>query len=231
MDEVIAQNSAKVRLQIAEVCNRYGRKSDEITIVAVTKGFPPTVVRNAVAVGFNQIGENRVQEAEPKIAVLGHIAAYHMVGHLQSNKVKKAVQLFDVIQSVDSLNLAEELNKSVKAMSRTIECYVQVNTSGEAQKFGVASGECLGLIEKIQKLPNIKLTGLMTIGPLTNDENSIRNAFSKCRALFIKGAALVGSDFQYLSMGMSDDFPLAIAEGSTMIRLGTAIFGPRLAQN
>ncbi len=180
-----------------------------------------------MALGFNHIGENRVQDAEPKFNELGHIATYHLVGHLQSNKAKKAVPLFDVIQSVDSLALAEEINKHAQAAGRKIECYIQVNSSGEAQKSGVSPDEYLELVNKVVNLSHVKLTGLMTIGPLTQDDKAIRAAFSRCRKLFEQGQEISGSEFEHLSMGMSDDYQLAIAEGSTMIRLGTALFGPR----
>ncbi len=230
MKDVIARNAVKVRGQIAELCEKCGRKVGEITIVAVTKGFPPLSIARAVALGFHEIGENKVQEAESKITELGPIACYHMVGHLQSNKAKKAVQLFDVIQSVDSLGLAEEINKHALAANRKIECYIQVNISGEKQKSGVSPNNFLEMVDKVRQHSHIKLTGLMTIGPLTKDEKSIRAAFAKCRELFLAGQKLAGPDFQHLSMGMSDDYHLAIAEGSTMIRLGTAIFGPLAAK-
>ncbi len=227
MNDLIARNAITVRGRITEICGKYGRRVEEIAIVAVTKGFPATTIRSAVENGFNQIGENRVQDAEPKITELGHIATYHLVGHLQSNKAKKAVQLFDVIQSVDSINLAEEIYKYAKVVNRKIECYVQVNCSGEVQKSGVSPDSCLELVKKVNMLSHIKLTGLMTIGPLTEDQKAIRTAFAKCRELFQEGQKMVGPEFEHLSMGMSDDYHLAIAEGSTMIRLGTAIFGSR----
>ena len=230
MENTITQNAVTVRGRIAEICEQCGRKIDEILIVAVTKGFPSSAIKEAVAAGFHEIGENHVQEAEPKITELGPIARYHMVGHLQSNKTKKAVKLFDVIQSVDSLDLAEEIDRHGHALGKRIECYVQVNASGERQKSGVAPSETIELIKKIKTLSNIKLTGLMTIGPLTEDEHTIHSSFRTCRELFNKGAALLGADVEHLSMGMSDDYHLAIAEGSTMIRLGTAIFGRRPAQ-
>lgn len=230
MKDVIARNTVKVHGRIAEICEKHGRRIDEIQIIAVTKGFPVLAIKHAVAAGFNQIGENRVQDAEPKITELGRIATWHMIGHLQSNKAKKAVQLFDVIQSIDSLSLAEEVNKHAASEDRIIECLVQVNSSGEKQKFGVPPDKCLELVQNTLKLPHIKLTGLMTIGPLSDDEEPIRTAFKLCRDLFKKAANLAGPQFEHLSMGMSDDYPIAIAEGSTMIRLGTAIFGPRPAQ-
>jgi pyridoxal phosphate enzyme (YggS family) len=225
--KIIAANAVKVHGLVAEACAKYNRKVDQITVVAVTKGFPSVVIQHAVAAGFQNIGENKIQEAEPKILELGPIATYHLVGHLQSNKTKKAVQLFNVIQSVDSIELAEEINKHALALNRTVNCLVQVNSSGECRKFGVAPKDCIGLIKKVKQYSHINLTGLMTVGPLTDDKNAVRSAFAKCRELFLSGTEIIGTGFEHLSMGMSDDFEFAIAEGSTMIRLGTAIFGPR----
>ena len=199
-------------------------------MVAVTKTHPAATIMTAIAGGLHNIGESRLQDAEPKLLEVGHIARFHMVGHLQSNKAKKAVELFDVIQSVDSLKLATEINHHAEAIDRTIECYVQVNCSGESQKSGVAPEECLKLLKQINELPAISLTGLMTIGPLTEDTDEIRQAFRRCNELFKQGRDLIGSDFDTLSMGMSDDFELAIAEGSTMIRVGTLLFGERQPQ-
>jgi len=227
MKDILAKNSTLVRGRIAEVCDEHNRDVDDISIIAVTKSFPASLISTAVAAGFHYIGESRVQEAESKIEELGRIAFFHLIGHLQTNKAKKAVRLFDVIQSVDSLKLAHEINKAASSEKRTIECYIQVNSSGEDQKFGVAIDDCLELIKKTGEMKNIKLTGLMTIGPLTDDENSIRTAFARCRELYYKGKEICGSGFEHLSMGMSDDYPLAIAEGSTTIRLGSALFGPR----
>jgi pyridoxal phosphate enzyme (YggS family) len=227
MKEQIAENAVEVRGLVAQACENANRDTDEITIVAVSKTFPSVAIKTAVAAGFHHIGESRIQEAEPKINELGRIAAFHLVGHLQTNKAKKAVQLFDVIQSVDSLKLAHEISRHAETENRNIECYVQVNCSGEDQKFGAPPEECLELLRKISGLPRINLTGLMTIGPLTEDESRIRNAFALCNELFKQGQEIIGPDFENLSMGMSDDFALAINEGATVIRLGTAIFGPR----
>lgn len=180
----------------------------------------------AVAAGIHNIGESRLQEAEPKITEVGQIARFHMVGHLQTNKVKKAVQLFDVIQSVDSYKLAEEINRRAAEIDRVIECYVEINCSGEEQKYGAAPGETVELIKRVNNLDNINLTGLMTVGPLAEDREQIRQSFSMCQELFKEGREIIGDEFDTLSMGMTDDFELAIAEGSTMIRIGTGIFGP-----
>jgi pyridoxal phosphate enzyme (YggS family) len=229
MKEIISANLMELRGRIAEACELYDRDANDITIVAVAKKHSTRVVQTAVAAGLRDIGESRIQEAEPKILEVGPIARFHMVGHLQSNKVKTAVSLFDVIQSVDSLKLAEEINHRAAEVDRTIECYIQVNSSGEDTKYGVAPEATLELIGKVKDLPFVRLGGLMTIGPLSDDEDRIRSAFRLCRELFKQGREIAGADFTDLSMGMSDDFGLAIAEGTTMIRVGTAIFGPRLA--
>ncbi len=213
--------------RIAEACEEYDRDAHDITLVAVSKTQPASLIQIAVAAGCRDIGESRMQEAEPKIIEVGHIARYHMIGHLQTNKVKKAVQYFDVIHSVDSLKLAEEISKRAGEIERTIECLIEVNISGEEAKNGVAPQDTLDLVKKVHRLPNIELTGLMTIGPLSDDEDDIRESFADCRELFKQGKAIVGDQFDCLSMGMSGDFELAIAEGSTMIRVGTAIFGAR----
>ncbi len=227
MKDIISRNLMELRGQIAEACDQYDRDADDITIVAVTKTHPTTVIKTAVAAGIHEIGESKVQEADQKINDVGHIARFHMVGHLQTNKAKKAVLLFDVIQSIDSFKLAWEINRQAGLVDRTIECYIEVNSSGESQKFGVAPSECLDFVRKVNALDNIKLTGLMTIAPFTDDEDTVRRSFRLCHELFDQASEIAGDNFDTLSMGMSDDFPLAIAEGATMIRIGTALFGPR----
>ena len=227
MKDTISRNLVELRGRIAKACDQYGRDADDIIIVAVTKTHPTAIIKTTVAAGIHEIGESRVQEAEPKIIEVGAIARFHMVGHLQTNKVKKAVELFDVIQSVDTFKLAREISRQAELVDRTIECFIEVNSSGESQKFGAAPEECLDLVQKVNALDNIKLTGLMTIGPFTDDEEAVRRSFRLCHELFEKAKDIAGEDFDVLSMGMSDDFPLAIAEGATMIRIGTALFGPR----
>ncbi len=229
MKDKISSNLIELRGRIVEACEEYDRDADDISILAVTKRFPASVIQTVVAAGLLDIGENRVQEAGAKIEELGAIARYHLIGHLQSNKARKAVSLFDVIQSVDSLKLAEEISRRAAEIDRTIECLIQVNVSGEESKFGVNPEAALELIRRAKDLPHIELTGLMAMGPLTDDQDAIRAAFRAGNELFKQGQDLVGDDFDTLSMGMTDDFPLAIAEGSTMIRVGTALFGPRPA--
>lgn len=230
MKQHISDNLIQLRGQIADACDEYDRDVDDITIVAVSKTHPARAISRVVAAGIHNIGESRIQEAEPKIHEVGKIARFHMIGHLQTNKVKKAVELFDVIQSVDSLKLAEEIEKRAAEIDRTIECYVEVNCSGEEQKEGVAPEEAIELVKRITEFKHIKLTGFMTMAPLTDDEDRVRGAFRRCYDLYKAGRDVFGQEFDTLSMGMSGDFALAIAEGSTMIRVGTAIFGPRQAR-
>ncbi len=227
MKDNISKNLVELHGRIAEACEKYNRDADDITIVAVTKTHSPAVIRTAVAAGLHNIGESKIQEAEPKIIEVGQIARFHLVGHLQTNKVKKAVHLFDMIQSVDSIKLAEEVSRRAGEVDRTIECLIEVNCSGESQKYGVAPDQCLDLVRQVSQLSNIDLVGLMTVGPFVDDEQTVRDAFRICRQLFKAGQDIVGDKFDTLSMGMTHDFPLAIAEGATMIRIGTALFGER----
>ena len=228
MKDDLAANLTQLRGRIAQACDDHDRDTDDITIVAVTKTQPAQAVKTAVAVGLHDIGESRIQEAQQKIEETGHIARFHMIGHLQTNKVKKAVELFDVIHSVDSLKLAEEINRQASRQEHSIECMIEVNCSGESQKFGVDPADCLNLVAEINCLENVELTGLMTIAPHTDDDDAVRAAFAQCHKLFKRGRDLVGDGFDELSMGMTGDFELAIAEGATIIRVGTLLFGPRL---
>lgn len=234
MKETISNNLVELHGQIAEVCEKFDRDTDDITIVAVSKTFPAQLIKIVIAAGIHDIGESRLQHAEPKILELGPIARYHMVGRLQSNKVKKAVSIFDVIQSVDSLKLAEEINRRASEIERTIECLIQVNITGNPDQSGVSPNEAQRLADQISRMDRIILAGLMTIGPNVNHSNNdteaeIRGAFAECRGLFDSIRGNANDDFDTLSMGMSHDFRLALAEGATMIRIGTKIFGPREA--
>ena len=227
MYQHIKENLERLKARITAAAGRAGRSLEEITLVAVSKTHPYDTVRAAVEYGVTDIGESRVQEAAPKIESLGKIAKWHMVGHLQTNKAKKAVQLFDMIQSVDSLKLAEEINRRAGQTGKRVECLIEVNSSGEEAKSGVAVADALELIEKVFRFESINLRGLMTIGPWTDNEQLIREAFRKTRELFADGTKVAGESFTILSMGMTDDFEIAIEEGSNMVRIGTAVFGPR----
>lgn len=193
-------------------------KAKTATIVAVTKGVPLEYILEAVQAGITDIGENRIQEALLKLPIIKKqypSIKFHMIGHLQTNKVKTALELFDVIQSVDSLHLAEEISKRA---TKPVEIMIEVNTSGEASKYGVAPEKTLELVQQVFHLPNLKVIGLMTIGPRTYDIGLIRKAFRTLRELKDK------TGLPHLSMGMSDDYPLAIEEGSDIIRVGRGIF-------
>lgn len=199
-------------------------RSNSALIVAVTKNMSIPKIIEALEAGICDIGENRVQEASTKYGAIKASfpnVRWHMVGHLQTNKVKAALLMFDVIQSVDSFHLALEINKRA---SKPQEIFIEVNTSGEDSKYGVNPSDALELIRSISKLTNIKIGGLMTLGPLTQDKEKIRESFRTLRRLRDEIQAAGFSQVKHLSMGMSSDYPLAIEEGSDIIRIGRAIF-------
>lgn len=205
--------------------------NSEVILVAVTKNQPITAFLEVQQAGLGQIGENRVQEAAWKFPLLGKDfnLTRRMIGHLQSNKVNKALDLFHTIDSVDSLSLAQKINKRAKLLSLIIPVLLEINTSGEIQKNGFSINDIEAQLA-CRNLENLRVDGLMTIGPLTNDENTIRIAFKNLRELLNNLNTQLSSgqpQMQELSMGMSSDFEIAIEEGSTMIRLGTELFGPR----
>jgi len=225
----VAQNISLIRERIAVACRRAGRQPDEVTLVAVTKTVLAPMIREALAAGITTIGENRVQEASGKFAEIDEAAAWHLVGHLQTNKVKKALSIFSVIQSVDSSRLAEEIQRHAELSGRFVEVYLEVNTSGESSKFGIEPKHAVELARRISQLSNLRLNGLMTIGALTPDRERLRGCFWLLRQLRdeINATHLQNVKLQTLSMGMTDDFEMAIEEGSTMVRIGRAIFGER----
>jgi hypothetical protein len=205
---------------------RAGRDSEDITVVAVSKTRTLEEIRAVVDCGARVVGENRVQEARDKFAGATRDFELHMIGHLQTNKAKLAIELFDMVQSVDSLRIAEELSKEAGKAGRKLEVLLEVNSSGEEQKYGFQPAQVADAGAEIGQLANLRVSGLMTVGPLTEDKNEIRRAFAETYKLFEQMKARASS-LSVLSMGMSDDFELAIAEGSTMVRVGRAIFGPR----
>jgi pyridoxal phosphate enzyme (YggS family) len=220
-----AENLKRVKDNISTAAARAGRDPNEITLVVVTKTRTPDEIRKAAEAGVKVFGENRIQEAAAKIPKLTDLeVSWHMVGHLQRNKAKKALELFDVIQSLDSRRLATEINR--RAVS-PVPCLLEVNTSGEESKFGVAPGEVDAIISELAQYSNIDLRGLMTVGPLTTDINRIRRAFAELAGLFAEANANAGPAFRELSMGMTDDYETAIEEGATIVRIGRAIFGER----
>lgn len=226
----IVDNIINIKQRIQKTCHKIGRDASEITIVAVTKTVPADEIRLAIKHGIQHIGENRIQEADEKFLQLGKIATWHLVGHLQSNKVKKAVELFDLIQSVDSLHLAQEISRRMVDSQREIDCLIEVNTSEETTKYGAAVDSVLNLIKQISLLPGIRIKGLMTVGAFLPDPEDVRPGFKLLKELGkeILKAGVDKVDMKYLSMGMTNDFDVAIEEGSNMIRIGRAIFGERL---
>jgi pyridoxal phosphate enzyme (YggS family) len=228
----LRENIRAVRERIEKACARAGRSSGEISLVAVSKTMASERVQEAIDAGLDLFGENRVQDAAPKIRALGGDVTWHMIGHLQRNKVKKAVSLFDMIQSVDSYELAVEIDRRSGEMGKIMDVLVEVNTSAEGTKFGCRPEDSIDLIERMSHLRGITVTGLMTIGAFTDDESVVRKCFVTLRELARKTqeAGISGVEMRYLSMGMTSDFEIAIEEGSNMLRIGTAIFGPRQAR-
>ena len=231
MDDVdtaqIAENVSLVRGRIEQAARRAGRDPQEITLVAVSKTFPAEAISAAVEAGITDIGESRVQEGIAKIDALGRIATWHLIGHLQSNKAARAAEYFDVIQSLDSVAIAEKVSRHAVASDKTVDCLVEMNSSGEDSKFGLPPEDTIEAAEAIAALPGINLRGLMTIGPWTTNEGCVRKAFDFTREMFAEIRTKMGDRISILSMGMSSDYELAVECGSTMVRVGTAIFGAR----
>lgn len=226
----LAANLENIRQRIASACARAGRAPDSVTLLAVTKTHSPEVVAQAAALGLTLFGENKVQEAKAKIPLCPGRLRWHMIGHLQSNKCRDAVELFEMIQSVDSLALAEEINKRAEQASKTIPVLLEVNIVGEASKFGYQSEQLLRDLKHLNALPRIEIHGLMTIPPYTPLPEKVRPVFRQLRELKTKCEQALGAPLPQLSMGMSGDFEVAIEEGSTIVRIGTALFGERRKQ-
>ena len=221
----LAVSLREIEARIERACARAGRRRGEITLVAVTKTHGADFVRAALEAGIADIGENRVQEARAKIAEVGPAARWHLIGHLQSNKANEAARLFDVVQSVDSEALAAKLGRAAEAEGRTLDVFVQVNVGGEEQKSGIYPDAAEGLARAVEAIPSLRLRGLMTVPPFLAPED-VRPHFRRLRELRDRLRASC-ENCRELSMGMSDDFEVAIEEGATMIRLGRALFGAR----
>ena len=229
----ISDNIAQVRRRIAEAARRAGRDPAEISLMAVTKTQSPERIRKAYDAGLRVFGENRVQEFAGKAEALRDLAdaEWRMIGHLQSNKTGKAAELFSTVESVDSLRLAEKLNAASQLLGKKLAVLIEINLGGEAAKSGAAaeSEDLQELLRGAAKLEHLEFRGLMTVPPFTEDPQQVRPYFRKLRELRDQIAAqhLPGIEMQVLSMGMSHDFEVAIEEGSTCVRVGTAIFGER----
>jgi pyridoxal phosphate enzyme (YggS family) len=229
----IAENIAQIRERIENAARRAGRSASDIRLMAVTKTHPPERIRDAYSAGLRLFGENRVQEFSGKAAELSQLsqAEWHMIGHLQTNKATKAAELFTAIDSVDSIKLAERLNSSAQALNKKLDCLIEINVGGEVAKSGLApeSPELEALMTSAAKFESLRIRGLMTVPPFTNDPEGARPFFRKLRELRdeIARRKLPSVGMDVLSMGMSHDFEVAIEEGSTCVRVGTAIFGER----
>lgn len=223
----MAERLARLEERIAAACERARRKREEIVLVAVSKTHPPDVIAEAAALGVRVFGENKVQEARAKIPLCPSHLSWHMVGHLQSNKAKWAVELFDVIHSVDSEKLARLLDAEAAERGRTIDILLEVNVSGEASKFGLKPEAVRPVLEAANACSRLQVRGLMTMAPLSPDPERARPYFARLRELRDKLSAETGIPLPDLSMGMSGDFEPAIEEGATMIRIGTLLFGER----
>jgi pyridoxal phosphate enzyme (YggS family) len=224
---MISDNILRLQDHIARICQKLKRRPEEITIVGITKYSESEDILKAIACGINHIGESKVQQALKKYPSLTGVTK-HMVGHLQRNKVKDAVLLFDVIQSVDSYRLAQEINDQCAKINRPIKIFVQVNTAGEAQKFGISPSEIDILLKQIGEFKNIEVVGLMAMAPLTDDTVIVRDCFKKLKDLYqdvsARFACAPNIHMKFLSMGMSDDYAIALEEGANMLRIGREIF-------
>lgn len=230
--DILAANIARVQATIAQAAQRVGRSPEEITLVAVSKTKPLELVKIAYQLGVTNFGENRVQDALPKIAAFHPSGLlWHMIGHLQSNKAAKVASTFDYVQSLDSLHLAQTLNRHAKEQQRRLPVLLQVNISGEQSKEGMTPEETPIVARQIVALPHLEVQGLMTVAPLVQDPEEVRPVFRALRLLQQRlQREVAGSAWQHLSMGMTDDYAIAIEEGATLVRVGRAIFGERVSQ-
>ena len=230
---VVAENLQRVQERIAAAAARAGRKPDDVTLVAVSKTFPPAAVLDGYASGLRHFGENRVQEAADKIPAVRPLASdaqWHLIGHLQRNKVKEAVELFSLVHSVDSFRLAEAISQRSAASGRRMPVLLELNLSDEESKTGMRLNDSQTFwraVEQICPLPGLQLRGLMTIAALSAQGEGARPAFRRLRKLQGELAARCGGEWPQLSMGMSSDYEVAIEEGATLVRIGRAIFGER----
>ena len=223
----LAENLEKIQQEIRAACERAGRDPDSVVLLAVTKSQPPEAVAAAAQLGLNLFGENKVQEAKAKIPLCPGKLRWHFIGHLQSNKCRDAVELFEMIQSVDSLPLAQDIAKRAEQAAKTIPVLLEVNVAGEASKFGYAPERLMAELDAINALPKIEIHGLMAVPPWSAAPEKSRPHFQRLREIKARCEQILGAPLPHLSMGMSGDFEVAIEEGATMIRIGTALFGPR----
>ena len=224
-----AENLNLIQQRIAAACVRAGRDEQSVALLAVSKSHPPETIRAAVDAGQLLFGENKIQEAKAKIPLCPGKARWQFIGHLQSNKVRDAVELFEMIQGVDSLAIAQEISKRAAQAGKTMPILIEVNVAGEASKFGYAPEKLLAELNELNALPKIEIHGLMAIPPFTPLLEKARPYFKKLRELKVECEKILGAPLPHLSMGMSGDFEVAIEEGATIVRVGTALFGERLS--
>jgi len=223
----LLRNINSVQERIAAACARAGRDPSSVTLVAVTKGQPPEVVSEAARLGLTLFGENKIQEAKVKIPLCPGRLRWHFIGHLQTNKCREAVDLFEMVQSVDSLYLAEELNKRAEQAAKTLPILIEVNIVGEASKFGYRPEKLRTELSQLNALPRLEIHGLMTVPPWSSEPEKVRPVLRQLRGLKLECEQILGAPLPHLSMGMTGDFEIAIEEGTTMVRIGTALFGER----
>jgi len=223
----ISDNLINIHSRMQDATHRVGRQVSDVRLVAVSKTYPPAVIQEAWNAGQHVFGENRVQDALPKIAELPAEAEWHFIGHLQSNKIRKALPAFTLIHGVDNLELAQQINRIAGEMGLTANILLEINVSGEASKFGFSPTDLRQNLEDLLCLPNIRINGLMTMAPYSEDPETARPVFSKLRILRDELAAKTGQALRELSMGMSGDFEVGIEEGATIVRIGSSIFGHR----
>jgi len=223
----IKENLEKIGEKIRLRSELAGRNSGDITMVAVTKTVEEDRIREAIACGVRIIGESRVQEAKEKYGKLSNEVIWHLVGHLQTNKAKDAVKIFDLIHSVDSVKLAKEIDKQARKAGKVQKVLIEVNLSGEETKYGLSPEEVIPFLKDISKLPNMKVEGLMTMAPFYENPEDCRPYFRRLKELMekVKARKIENVEMKYLSMGMTNDYEVAIEEGSNMVRIGRAIFG------
>lgn len=226
----IADNIRRIRERIADAANRSGRSPADVRLMAVTKTVDDDRIAEAVQVGVDMIGENYVQEAKRKLETMGKTGEWHLIGRLQTNKAKYAVHLFDMIQSVDRLDLATEIDRRAGAAGLAMKILIEVNVAGESTKSGVPIADAVGLVRAIAPLSNLSIRGLMTMPPWFDDPEEARPFFRALRELRdrIEAEAIPGAKMAELSMGMTGDYAVAVEEGATIVRIGRGIFGERI---
>ena len=221
---MIAENLKAVTQRISRSCEKSGRPPSDVKLVCVTKEADIAQIEEALTSGVKDVGENRVQDALLKYKAIGDRAVWHLIGHLQTNKVRDAVKIFSLIHSIDSVHLAEAIDKEAKKINKIQDILIQVNTSGEESKFGIKPDEAADFFRKASLYPNINIQGLMAIAPEVDDPEDVRPFFRKLRELRGDLNSMLNTRYSMLSMGMTSDFEIAVEEGATIVRIGRAIF-------